>query len=94
MAAQVTNYGRSPAGATTLRWYLSTDSTISSADTLVGSNALSSLAAGVSMMLSNTITTPSATNTYYYGACVDPVMGEHYTNDNCSSALRVDVVGN
>ena len=95
LAATVGNTGGRSAAATTLRWYLSTNNTIDTNDTELGMNALSSLAAGASMTISNTITVPNIVGTnYYYGACVDPVMDEYYTNNNCSSAVRVVVVGN
>ena len=93
LRATVRNTGGSSAASSTLRWYLSTDSTIdTNTDTEIRTSVLSSLATGTNLTFSNTITVPSNTGTYYYGACVDPVMGEHYTNDNCSSALRVVVI--
>ena len=44
------------------------------------------------MTISNGITIPNTVSTNPYYACVD--MGEYYTNDKCSSAVRVVVVGN
>ena len=79
--------------STTLRWYRSTDSTISSADMLLGSNALSNLGAGTNVTISNTVTIPNAYATYYYGACVDPVADEYYSNNNCSSVRVVAMFG-
>ena len=83
LTAQVINYGSSLAPTTTLRWYHSSDGTIDTNDTLLATNSLSSLAAGDSLTISNMLAAPSAVGTYHYGACVDPVMGEHYTGDNC-----------
>ena len=37
------------------------------------------------------LTAPAA-GTYYYGACVDAVAGESDTANNCSTAVRVDVL--
>ena len=88
----ISNVGNRSSTSTILRWYLSTDSTITTADTPVGTNALSSLAMGMSVTISNTITVPNTISTNYYGACVDPVMGEVETANNCSSAVRVVVI--
>ena len=90
-SATVRNQGAGQAAATTLRYYRSTDATISTADTEVGTDAVGSLAAAASSDESISLTTPSTTGTYYYGVCVDPVSGESDTGNNCSSAVRVTV---
>ena len=92
LTTTVMNTGTEMAAPTVLRWYRSTDSTISSSDTPVGMTALSSLASGGSSNTSISITVPNTGGTNYYGACVDSFMGEHYTNNNCSSAVRVVVI--
>ena len=89
--ATVRNQGAVRADATTLRYYRSTDATISTADTEVGTDAVSSLAAAAAGIESISLTAPSTVGTYYYGACVDPVSGESGTGNNCSSAVRVTV---
>ena len=89
LTAMLRNTGGSSAAAITLRWYRSADSTIDTTDTQVSNTALSSLAAGGSSNVSVSITLPDTPSTNYYGVCVDPVAGEHYTNDNCSSVVRV-----
>ena len=91
LRATVRNAGASSSAATTLRWYRSTDSTITTADTPVGTSRLSSLGAGTSLTISNTITVPNSVGTYYYGACVDIVVDETEANNNCSSTVRVVV---
>ena len=73
---------------TTLRYYCSTDATISTADTELGTDAVSGLAAAAASNESIALTAPSTAGTYYYGACVDPVSGESGTGNNCSSAVR------
>ena len=67
----------------TLRWYRSTDRTLETTDTLLGMATVGSLTAGGGLTLSNMPSAPGAAGTYHYGACVDSVMGEHYTSDNC-----------
>ena len=90
-SATVRNLGAVRAAATTLRYYRSTDATISTADTELGADAVSGLAAAAASNESITLTAPSTAGTYYYGACVDPVSRESGTGNNCSSAVRVTV---
>ena len=85
------NDGEMDAAATTLRYYRSTDSTITTSDTQVGTDAVAALTAYQSGSESLTLTAPSTPGTYYYGACVDSVPGESYTANNCSSGVVVTV---
>ena len=91
LSATVRNTGTGGAVATTLRWYRSTDATITTADTAIGTDAIGGLAASGTSRESISLTVPSTAGTYYYGACVDAVTDESDTTDNCSSSLRVDV---
>ena len=91
LSATVRNVGDSASAATFLRYYRSTDATISGADTEVG-NAVDALSASGTSAESITLTAPSTAGIYYYGACVEPVDGESDTTNNCSPSIRVDVV--
>ncbi len=92
LSATVRNQGTGPATATTLRYYQSSDATITTGDTEVGSSdAISALAASATSEQSSSVTAPSTTGTYYYGACVGAVTGESNTNNNCSTGVRVTV---
>ena len=91
LAATVSNAGDGAAAATTLRYYRSSDATISASDTQVGTDPVGALAAGETSAESMSATAPSTAGTYYYGACVDAVTGESDTTDNCSASVRVDV---
>ena len=91
LSATVNNDGDAEAPATTLRWYRSTDATITTSDTEVGTDAVGALAAGGTSSASVDLTAPSASGTYYYGACVDAVTDESDTTDNCSASVKVDV---
>ena len=84
MQASITNVGDQSSAATTVRFYQSSDATITTADTQVASTELSSLAAdkGTNSAWVD-ITAPSTEGTYYYGACVDVVTGETVTANNC-----------
>ena len=90
LEATVRNSGQATSRSTTLRYYRSSDSTITTRDTPVDRDTVSSLRAGQSDDESATVTAP-ASGTYYYGACVDAVPGEDRTNNNCSGGDRVTV---
>ena len=89
MWATVRNVGDGAAAATRLRYYRSTDATITAADTEVGTVAVTGLADSNSTRESVDLTAPSAAGTYYYGACVDAVTDESDITNNCSSSVRV-----
>ena len=91
LSATVRNQGSGPSAATTLRYYRSTDATITTGDTEVGTDAVGTLAASGTSDESIDLTAPSSRGTYYYGACVDAVTGESDTSNNCSSAVTVTV---
>ena len=91
LSATVSNQGDTASSATTLRYYRSTDATISTADTQVGTHAVAALAVAASATHSVALTAPAAAGTYYFGACVDAVSGEAATTNNCSAALTVTV---
>ena len=92
LSVTVRNQGNVRSTHTTLRYYRSDDSTITTADTSVGSESVSSINASKSRSQSIDLDTPSTLGTYYYGACVVAVSGESNTDNNCSDALEVVVV--
>ena len=91
LSATVSNDGDGGATATTLRYYRSTDATITTSDTEVGTDAVGALAASATSSASVDLTAPSTAGTYYYGACVDAVTDESDTTDNCSASVQVTV---
>ena len=91
LSATVRNDGDGASGVTTLRYYRSTDGTITTSDIEVGSYAVAELSTSGSASESVDLTAPSSPGTYYYGACVDTVTGESDTNNNCSASVQVDV---
>ncbi len=91
LSATVRNDGSASSAATTLRYYRSTDATVTTSDTQVGTDEVGALAASGTSSESVSLTTPSTPGTYYYGACVDAVMGESDTTNNCSSSVQVTV---
>ena len=91
MEATVVNRGTGPSAATTLTYYSSTDATITTSDTSLGTDSIGILAAGGSSNQSHEATTPTSDGTYYYGACVTSVTGESDTSNNCSGALVLTI---
>ena len=91
LSATVRNQGNGQSAATTLRYYRSSDTTISTEDAEVGTDAVDGLPASGASDESIELTAPSDAGTYYYGACVESVSGESDTGNNCSSAVLVRV---
>ena len=89
--ATVRNRGDGAAASTTLRYFQSTDSSITTSDTEVGTASVNGLSASGSSSDTISLTAPSTAGTYYYGACVDSVSGESDTGNNCSTAVAVTV---
>ena len=87
LGVNVVNQGSGSSGSTTLRYYRSADSTITSGDTEVGTDAVGGLAASGRSVEGIDLTAPSAPGTYYYGACVDAVPDESDTTNNCSPGI-------
>ena len=92
LSATVQNDGNGESAATTLRYYRSTDGTITTSDTEVGTDAVAGLAPSGSDSQSVELVAPSAPGPYYYGACVDAVAGESNTANNCSTSVQVTVL--
>ncbi len=93
LSATVRNQGNASSASTTLRYYRSSNATISTNDTEVGTDAVSSLSPGGTSAESISLNAPSDAGTYYYGACVDDVSDESDTDNNCSDAVDVTVSG-
>ena len=91
LSATVQNDGEGSAAATTLTYYQSTDATITTTDTALGTVAIAGLAASGSSGQSVDPTAPASPGTYYYGACVHPVTDESDTTNNCSDSVPVTV---
>ena len=93
LRATVRNRGDGASASTTLRYYRSTNATISASDTRVGTDAVSALTASGASTETISLSAPVSAGTYYYGACVQSVSGESDTNNNCSTGVRVSVTG-
>ena len=88
----IENTGNATAPATTIRLYRSSNSTISTSDSEIGTTALPNLGAGQSRTITGTVRNLSS-GTFYFGLCADAVSGESDTTNNCSQGVRVTVGG-
>ena len=91
LGATVRNQGNGQSAATTLRYYRSTNSTITTSDEPVSTDAVNSLSASETSSESISLQAPNTPGSYYYGACVESVSGESDTENNCSTGVRVTV---
>ena len=91
ISATVRNQGDATSTSTTLRYFRSANSTISTRDTEIGSDSVRSLGPGSSSAETIDLSAPSSAGTYYYGVCVDSVNEEASTTNNCSPGVRVEV---
>ena len=89
--ATVRNEGIGEANGTTLRYYRSSDATISDSDTEVETDGVGALDANAKSDESETLTAPSKPGIYYYGVCVDSVRDESDTSNNCSTVVAITV---
>ena len=86
LSARVLNGGSGESPATTLRYYRSTDSTITTSDAEEGTDSVGAITGGSASAQSIDLTAPSTAGRYYYGVCVDTVANETNTTDNCQSS--------
>jgi subtilase family serine protease len=89
--ATVHNQGDASSSSTTLRYYLSTNAIISTGDTHLTSDYVSALSAGGSSPESGSALLTAAPGSYWLGVCVESVTNEEFTNNQCSSAVPVQV---
>ncbi|MDE0446916.1 MAG: hypothetical protein OXH96_09615 [Spirochaetaceae bacterium] len=95
--ADVRNRGGGTSPYTILRFYRSTDATVTRSDMQLATEWVARLRIDSDEYRgyeSMTVKAPSSKGTYYYGACVDAVAGESATANNCSAAVKVEVLHN
>ena len=90
--AVVSNEGtREVPSGTAVRFFLSSDSTIDTADTEVATDTVGTLPESGRQTITVSLRSAVDTGVYYYGACVDSVDDEASMDNNCSDALIVVV---
>ena len=88
LIASVSYTGGSASEATQLQLYRSEDAAISTDDSPQGERQpVEALMPGGSVDVNVTVTLPSETGSYYYGACITPAN----SNENCSSGVELMV---
>lgn len=92
--AVVRNEGRlDVASGQTVRFYISSDTTIDASDSEIDGTAttIGAVPEGGHRDVSTGLTSPADEGVYYYGACVSTVADESRRDNNCSGALIVVV---
>ena len=94
MSATVRNQGTAAATETRVRYFQSDDSVILNSDAEVGSSQVAGLAAARDRWRGQDDGMPADAAVYYYGVCVDSIVGESNVINNCSLAgVAVTVTG-
>lgn len=91
LSVMVRNQGDAASNSTRIRFYRSSDATVSTDDTEVGDDNIEALPTSQSKDESENLLSPSESGAYYFGACVDSVANETDTSNKCSSGVRVTV---
>ena len=91
VSATVKNIGLGSSSSSTLKYYASTNSTITASDTEIGTDAVPSLSPNGTSNESLTKTFAEPTTSAYIGVCVDSVANESITSNNCSTGIQVTV---
>ncbi len=85
VSATITNVGDADGSSFTVHYYLSENSLISSADTLVGTTSSLALNTGDSHFAEFQGDLSAAAGVYWVGVCVDVIMNESITSNNCDN---------
>ena len=87
LSAEVHNRGPTTRLDVTLRFYRSTDATIERSDTQLTTrrSVMGTSQYNEEVFVPVYVKAPSSNGVYYYGACVDEVVGESDTTNNCSA---------
>jgi len=89
--ATVKNQGVIASAATTLRYFRSDDSSITTADTPLGTDSVGALQPEGTSTQNLSTAAPSSVGTWWVGACVDAVSGESQAGNQCSSGVQITV---
>ena len=91
LSTTIKNQGEADASAVNIRYYQSTDDTISTTDTELTTATLGLIAIDSMSTPSTDLTAPDTPGTHYYGVCIDAVEGESNTTNNCSTSVAISV---
>jgi len=90
ISAIVKNIGTASSASSTLRYYVSADSSITSSDSPLGTDAVAALSANGTSNESFSWNIP-ASGSLYVGACVDSVSNEASTSNNCATGVKITI---
>ncbi len=90
--ATAQNAGNAVSTSTTMTYFLSSNSTITTGDSPLGQDSIPGLAGGATSAQNLATTAPLTAGTYWVGACVAPVPGELSTSNNCSTGVQITVL--
>jgi len=91
VSATVMNQGSGDAESTTLRYYVSTNTNISTSDTELGVKNLGTLASGDIGFETIIALAPDTDRRYWVGACIDAVTDEINLLNQCSAGVEIRV---
>jgi len=83
----ISNSGEGSSIGTTLRYYVSSNKTITTSDTVLKSQSVGALNPGASVTLSNTLQSSLVDQGYFIGVCVVSVPNEVSSGNNCSAGI-------
>ncbi len=89
IAATIENQGTAISDASTVKYYFSSNSTIGTNDTEIGTDSFDSLSQGSSTSENIRYVVEGGIDSVYVGACVVAVSGESNTSNNCSSGKKI-----
>lgn len=90
-SATIENLGNAASAATTLRYFASTDATITTSDVQIGTDVVVALGAGGTAAYSEAVSAPTLPGTYWIGGCVNAVADETVTANQCSTGVAIDL---
>jgi len=92
ISADVTNIGNGPSESTRLKYYLSSNSTITTSDLeLSNDDYVRDLAPNEISAENDNQNAPQTPGSYYVGACVVAVSGESNESNNCTDGILINV---
>jgi hypothetical protein len=92
--AKIANQGIASSAATSVNFFISTDSTIGENDTFLGTDNVPAITAGQTVDTGIFSDPQLAPGNYWFGACVVPDGVEFVTDNNCSAGVPVTVLEN
>jgi hypothetical protein len=85
----VSNVGAGSSGATTLRYYVSSEKTINASDTLLKSVPIGGINANASITINSDVQSALVDQGYFLGVCLATVVNEANINNNCSEGIAL-----